>query len=392
MRIRLALLGLLLFIGQGAHTPANATCTLPYSLTNGTTADANQVTANFNAVIACLGSTTSGFVNKFRNGTMDIAQRGAGSMTISTTGCTSTSSLAGCTDLDGWGIIPSGANVAASQASGCIPAVYGCLKVTGASGTTDIMIKQRIESYIAAPLNSQTVTVQCQAYQNGSGGGSITPTLTVKHAGSQDTWSSTPTIDVNAVSLQPMSYQTWTTLAYTFSASAASSNGLEVGFDFGNNFSSSSSYVEIAACDIRATPGVSTGLNSTPPPPELRPIGIELAFCQRYFETSYDNGVAPGTINTNAGANLVIGYSSGGSYVGNTVGFKASMRADPTMTITLYSPHSGTSGKAYDYDNSVDVTPALNTVTGEGSFNWYAAPSTGTLAILGVHWTASAEL
>src|SRR5690242_8905810 len=38
---------------------ANAACTLPFQLTNGQTADATQVMANFNALIACLGSAGS---------------------------------------------------------------------------------------------------------------------------------------------------------------------------------------------------------------------------------------------------------------------------------------------------------------------------------------------
>jgi hypothetical protein len=38
---------------------AKAACTLPYTLTNGQTADATRVMANFNALVACLGSAGS---------------------------------------------------------------------------------------------------------------------------------------------------------------------------------------------------------------------------------------------------------------------------------------------------------------------------------------------
>jgi hypothetical protein len=47
----------------------------------------------------------------------------------------------------------------------------------GATSVTDVIVKQRIESYIAAALCSQTLTVQAQAYN--STGGAITPLLTV---------------------------------------------------------------------------------------------------------------------------------------------------------------------------------------------------------------------
>ena len=43
----------LLFSGLN---PASAQCVLPFQLTNGQTADATQVMANYNALIGCLGS------------------------------------------------------------------------------------------------------------------------------------------------------------------------------------------------------------------------------------------------------------------------------------------------------------------------------------------------
>lgn len=49
----LGLMGLLLCPGV-----AFSTCTMPYTLTNGATADATQVMANFNSVVTCLASTS----------------------------------------------------------------------------------------------------------------------------------------------------------------------------------------------------------------------------------------------------------------------------------------------------------------------------------------------
>jgi hypothetical protein len=77
MRRRLALLTLLCLAAGAAARPASASCALPYNLQNGQTADAGQVMGNLNSVIGCIGApTTGGFVNKFRNGTMDVWQRG----------------------------------------------------------------------------------------------------------------------------------------------------------------------------------------------------------------------------------------------------------------------------------------------------------------------------
>jgi hypothetical protein len=73
-------------------------------------------------------------------------------------------------------------------------------------------------------------------------------------------------------------------------ASSSSGNGLEISFDFGNNFATGAQSIQITELDIRATPGMTTGLNSNPPPPELRPVHAETAFCQRYYFRRSANG------------------------------------------------------------------------------------------------------
>ena len=115
---------------------------------------------------------------------MDIWQRGAASITATTSGAYT---------ADGWIVLPAGASVTAQQAGGRA-LTKNSLQIFGAASVTDLSVKQRIESNIAAALAGQTVTVQAQIYNNT--GGSITPLLSVKHAGSQDNWTS-PTTDVD---------------------------------------------------------------------------------------------------------------------------------------------------------------------------------------------------
>jgi hypothetical protein len=326
-----------------------------------------------------------GWRNKFRNPNMDIWQRGTSSVTATT---------AGAYVADGWIVVPTGASctAAAGGPEGNVAgfySVYYALQVTGATGVTDIVIRQRIESYVAAPLSGQTVTVQAAIYNNT--GATITPALTVKHAGSQDNWSS-PTTDVNAVSLQSCPNAAWTIVAYTFACSASAYNGLEVDFDFGNNFSTNAKYVMLAAADIRVTSGVSTGLNNNPPPPELRPIGAEMALNQRYFRTSYPQGTAPGAVTT-AGQRQVFlqgGAASAAWISGASELFGAPMRAAPS--VTLYSPATGASGKIRDVTNGADVTGST-TAIGDNSFVWFGTLSAAaTSYTFAVQYTATAEL
>lgn len=318
--------------------------------------------------IAASGSTITiggpgGMVNKFRNGTMDAWQRGTSSLTATT---------AGAYTADGWIVTPTGASVTAAQASGRL-LTKNSLQVTGATSVTDVQAMQRIESYIAAAFCSQTVTVQAQVY-NGSGA-SITPTLTVKHAGSQDVWIS-PTTDVSAVSLQACANAAWTQVAYTFSASANSYNGLEVIFDFGNNFSANTKTVQITECDIRVTPGAATGLNSNPPPPELRPVGVEMPFCLRYLYVINQSTTSP----------VAIAMAISSSDAMAVVPFPTPMRAAPTFTSTgtweaLNSSASSAGGsvslnQAQTTSARLDVTGASGLTGGNASALFTASTAT----------------
>ena len=533
---------------------------------------------------------TGGFINKFRNGTMGTWQRGVGSTSIST---------AGAYDPDGWIILPSGASVAAQQAGGRM-LTKNSLQIYGAASVTDLIVKQRIEGAVAAPLASQTITLQAQIGNlnyplcaaigvgssssggtctitsvtapagalivvlvtenagaigtmadgtNGSyaaadsatfnaagdvggvfyfanssalsgatitytkhtsgdsvamsafyatgmattsvadsavtasatgsstapsvvsgtpgalndlivgamfsagaptytqaagfatpptleaisttltaGGGvmvntleqpvtfaptlgtseawlamtvgfkaaipsSITPTLTVKHPGVPDNWSSTLTTDVSAVSLQACAGGAWTLVSYTAVMSALAGNGLEIGFDFGNNFGAAKNSIQITELDIRVTPGVSTGLNSTSPPPELRPIFAETQFNQRYYETSYDSGTAPGAA-THAG---MVGNGSIQATAANSttsVPFRVTKRADPTMLFwdgagnaNAYSTFSGASSATWTDSHGVVYAATV----GE---NGAAVGLDGTAGAGGafIHFSASAEL
>jgi len=275
--------------------------------------------ASFRALLGI--SAAGGFLNKFRNGTMDIWQRGT-SMTITTSG--------GYT-ADGWIVVPTGASVAISQFGGSLTA--NTLKVTGASSVTDVIVKQRIEGVIAAALTSQTVTVQARVYNNT--GGSITPTLTVGRPGSLDT-APYNNLDVNGVSLQACANGTATVVAYTFSANPNTFDGLEISFDFGNNFSSNAKYIAISECDIRVTPNVPTGLTAAIniPPPELRAIANEAILCARYYLQI-----------TNPKFIGIAGSASNVSRLGFTL--EAPMRAAPTLTLNGTLPvFYGTSGGA----------------------------------------------
>lgn len=333
-----------------------------------------------------IGSASSGnsrgFVNKFYNPCFEVAQRG-------TTGTISTS---GGFTLDGWYATSTGANCvwALSLQNGGHSSTG--LQLNGATSVTGIKVRQRIEGAIVGELfttygTAQNITFQC-SFLNLTGG-TVTPTLTVSYATALDNWAGS-TVDVNAVSLQPISNGTVGTLAYTWNPAAGSTNGLQIEVDFGNNFSANTKNGYIFAADVRSTPGLTVGLNSTPPLPELRPINVELPICQRYYETSYPNSVAAGSSGITYVQKYPVGAASAGFFT-NT--FKFQKRATPSVS---YWDGAGNASKTSTYvaagtaTNNVNAAVAPTNISVNG-FDW--GSTAGALIVAtGLAWSASAEL
>lgn len=360
----------------------------PSSLTGGTTASAADVMANFNYLYNCLTGVTipaqqsSGFVSRLRNGTFVSWPKGpSGTATVSPTG-------AAAIAANGWAVLPTGASATWAQGTGSNGAPQS-LRVTGATGVTDVVVGQRIESADAIALAGKRVTFQMAVF-NGTGG-SITPTLATRYAGTADVWSS-PVNDLTATNLQPCASGVWTTVAYTFNVAAGADKGYEIKVDFGNNFSVNTKYVQLTAADLRVTPGISTGLNASPPLPELLSIQAELARSSRYYQASYENGVAPGTSTRSGltGPSLIVQGTMNG--VGS-IAFPTAMRSTPTVAYwdgagnaskISYLPGSG----ALTYTDNVAAQNAPFNISTRGFFytGYTAATDTSFL-----HYTAYAD-
>jgi hypothetical protein len=259
----------------------------------------------------CTLYTPGGYLNKFRNGTIDVWQRGTSALATSS---------GGSYTADGWIVAQAGAQGSCAQDTGNNGTLFS-LKCVGASSNTDTTFAQRIESYISTPLAGATVTVQFQYKQDT--GSAITPKISTCYASSTDNFG-TCTSDLSSTSLTSCSSGTWCTEAYTLSVSANASKGYQVTLDC-NTALSGSQHCWTTANDIRVTPGVSTGVNSNPPPPELRPVAAELEFCHRYLFTF--TGTYPGGYGDDTSA-------AGLSTFGQFFSFPAVMRVAPSVSIS----------------------------------------------------------
>jgi hypothetical protein len=119
---------------------------------------------------------------------------------------------------------------------------------------------------------------------------------------------------------------------------------------------------------------------------DVRPYGTELQLCQRYFERSYNEGVATGT-------GLADGWYGFAAPTTSTecnalITFKVSKRVSPTMVV--YNAISGASGASYRVSDAVSVGTTLARI-GQNNVG-VAYTASGNVNTYYYHWTASSEL
>jgi hypothetical protein len=123
----------------------------------------------------------------------------------------------------------------------------------------------------------------------------------------------------------------------------------------------------------------------------MRPFDEELSKSQRYYETSYNYGSAPGSVLTNGS---IMTYLDPLGAVVHTMGTTAQFRERKrtTPTVTIYSPDTGASGKARDVGGAADVSASASQV-GDGGFSLLVTqnPSSTTISLRS-HFAADARM
>lgn len=264
----------------------------------------------------------SGFRNAIINGDFRINQRSFSS--------TTTTDIYG---FDRWQLVTAssaGSCTYSAQTftvgnaiSGYEPINYARLVTTGQSGNgTYSFLTQKIEN--VRTFAGQQVTVSFWARS-----GSATPSIAVELRQSFGTGGS-PSSQVRTNILKQAINTTWT--RYSITATVPSISGKTLGTNndsslwlnlwvsAGSDFNSETNTLGIQSNTFDFW-GVQIEAGSVATPFEQRPIGTELALCQRYYQRFNGAGVAPGAVR-----NTTMAYCP--------ISFPVEMRAAPTVTLS----------------------------------------------------------
>jgi hypothetical protein len=201
-----------------------------------------------------------GMRNRLINGAMAVDQRNAGASHTLTAG----SNVYG---VDRWFTLATGANATGQRVTGAATNTYR-YQITGAASISALTFVQRIEAINSADLAGKTVTLSFDMAN------SLLTTVRVRlsYAGGTDNWALTTTdfLDTNVTITS-----TVTRYSVSVAVPAAATTGIQVLFSVG---AQTSGTWTIGNAQLEVGNAAS--------PMERRPIGTELALCQRYYWAS----------------------------------------------------------------------------------------------------------
>lgn len=135
---------------------------------------------------------------------------------------------------------------------------------------------------------------------------------------------------------------------------------------------------------------VSFSKDTTPHELEFLPLELDLVRCSKYFQSSYNMGVAPGTASVGSASATHRNVDGGTNFSTLTVPFTHHMRAVPT--IKLFSPNSGAADTIYDVTANADKSASVTKVSEQGFCAQINNVAVATGNAIQLAWTADAEL
>jgi len=228
--------------------------------------------ANLTALVSINGGQIAGLRNRVINGRIAVDQRNAGASQTITGGTGYTGSAY---TVDRWAAFSVGSTGATFTAQRTGAAPYSLsLSVTAINFGTILGVYQRIEAINCTDLANQSVTISASI----SCDSSQTITWIAYYPNTKDTWTGPGVSSGPSTGATQIATGTWsaTTTPTRFSATftnASSLNGLQIVIQR----SISANAQTLVVTDVQLERGSVATIF------EQRPIGLELALCQRYF-------------------------------------------------------------------------------------------------------------
>ena len=363
--------------------------TIAISGTNGITLD-----GQFNS------ASSMGFKNRIINGAMVIDQRNAGASVTPTNGQYT---------LDRWTYSLAQASKLTTQQSTTAPTGFASSLLVTSSSAYSVLtgdnfnVIQWIEGYNTADLawgtaSAATVTLSfwVRSSLTGTFGGSIVNNNQNYSYPFSYTISVANTFEYKTITIAGPTAGTWSNTTTTRNI------GIWIGLGAGASASGTAGswaatgyYNATGATSVVGTNGATfyiTGVQlekgSTATSFDYRPYGTELALCQRYYETCYQQGLAPGS---STSQNNILAVCPGNINRGyGHLQFQVKKRA--SATVTFYST-SGAPGKFRNASQGTDITMSAACSFGDSGISYEtSAGIVGVTDRLQGLYTAEAEL
>ena len=319
--------------GQSGTATNNFTLSVPSSpdgtikLARGNSGATTQdiLSVNSSGAVTINNLNNQSFRNRIINGDMRIDQRNGGASQSITAGSAPYS-------VDRFIVRSAGGTITGQRVAGTGSTQY-VYQITGGASVTQVQFEQRIEA--------------SNSYDLAGGNATLSVNLSNSLLATANWVLYYPTATDNFTSSTVISSGSWTissTIARynaTISIPAAATTGLYLII-----------YVTAQTSGTFKIGDVQLEAGSTATEFERRPYGTELALCQRYYETTYNTGVAVGSVN-NLGNWQSVCLNTTDYYDFGKTFFKVTKRANPI--VTPYSVGTGASGKARQQSAS-DIT------------------------------------
>jgi hypothetical protein len=251
------------------------------------------------------GGALAGLRNRVINGNFYVDQRNSGaSQTI-------TAAAALAYTVDRFYAYCTGANVTGQRVAGTAPNAF-LYRFTGAGSVTKIGFAQRIENVNCQDLAGSTATLSVDL----SNSALTTVTWTASYANTANTFGTLASPTVTSIATGTFTVNsTLTRYSVNISIPAAATTGIQIELSVGAQIS--------GTWDIG---NVQLEFGNVATPFEQRPIGLELALCQRYYEVMPQAGTGSIQASIGTGQNT---STTGGSV---PITFKVTKRAIPGVT------------------------------------------------------------